>query len=75
MKVNWSFSELKEIDKGVLQGSVLGPLLFNIFINDLLMFVPDIEICNYAGDTSLYASDIDPTLEKRHSLENTTNKK
>ena len=61
MKVNGSFSEWKEIDKGVSQGSVLGLLLFNIYINDLLMFVPDIEICNYADDTTLYASDINPS--------------
>ena len=72
MKVNGSFSEWKEIDKGVPQGSVLGPLLFNIFINDLLIFVPDIEIRNYADDTTLYASDINPShviekLEKNSS--------
>ena len=72
MKVNGSFSEWKEIDKGVPQGSALGPLLFNIYINDLLMFVPDLEICNYADDTTLYASDINPShviekLEKNSS--------
>ena len=72
MKVNGSFSEWKEIDKGVPQGSVLGPLIFNIYVNDLLMFVPDIEICNYADDTTLYASDINPSpviekLEKNFS--------
>ena len=30
---------------------------FNIYVNDLLMFVPDIGICNYADDTALFVSD------------------
>ena len=58
-KVNGSYSEWKDIDLGVPQGSVLGPLLLYIYINDLLLFVPDIDICNYADDTTLYVSDAD----------------
>ena len=34
VKVDSSFSEWLEIILGILQGSILGPILFNVFIND-----------------------------------------
>ena len=34
VKVGSSFSEWLEIILGILQGSILGPILFNVFIND-----------------------------------------
>ena len=57
VKINGSYSEWRDINHGVPQGSVLSPLLFNIFINDLFMFVSDSMICNYADDTTIYVSD------------------
>ena len=37
---------------------MLGPLLFNIFINDLFLFVDYSDICNYADDNSLSVADV-----------------
>ena len=55
VKVNSTFSDWKEIGFGVPQGSVLGPLLFNVFVNDIFLFVRCTTICNYADDTTIFA--------------------
>ena len=56
-KVNTCFSSWTELLLGIPQGSVLGPLLFNIYFNDLFWFLEQTEACNYADDTSLYVCD------------------
>ncbi len=53
-KVNGSFSSWRELSCGVPQGSILGPLLFNIFINDIFDFLDKTKIANYADDNSTY---------------------
>ena len=57
-KINTSFSTWTELLSGAPQSSVLGPLLFNIYINYLLFFVENTDVCNYADDTALHTCDL-----------------
>ena len=52
-----------ELVLDVPQGSVLGTLLFNIYISDLFFLTESTNLCNYADNTTFHACDID--LEKR----------
>ena len=55
IRVNSKYSLWSEIICGVPQGSILGPLLFNIYLSDLFIFVSP-NIVNYADDNSPYAT-------------------
>ena len=55
VKIGSVFSSYLEILRSVPQGSILGPILFNIFINDLIFFIQETEVCNFADDTTIYS--------------------
>ena len=56
VKINSVYSIWKDISYGVPQGSILGPLLFNIHLCDLFYFLENTDIASYADDNTLYSA-------------------
>lgn len=53
VRVNGCTSSLLDVKKGVPQGSILGPIIFNIFINDIFFLTKETSLHNYADDNTL----------------------
>ena len=66
--VNGVRSSSREITCGVPQGSVLGPLFFILYVNDLQHAVMDSEVQLYADDTVIFTSGVTPE-EAEHKLQ------
>jgi len=62
VKLDGIYSDWKPVKVGVPQGSLLGPLYFNICINNLNLQVTNTSLQLYADDTTEYASDISPPV-------------
>lgn len=71
VKVNSRISQVKEIHAGVPQGSILGPLLFNIYTSDIPTVTASLAI--FADDTAIITqrSNLDEAI---HELQNAVNK-
>ena len=55
VQVNKKFSSESTVIAGFPQGSIDGPLLFNLFINDLVFFIQYCTLSNYADDNNLFS--------------------
>ena len=57
VKINNTHSVFQVLLSGVSQGSILGPLLFNIFINDLYHWITKTDLLNFADDNTISAAE------------------
>ena len=52
--INNSYSDLLPVNSGVPQGSILGPLLFLVYINDMSSYIHHSQLLKFADDTKCF---------------------
>ena len=55
VQINSNFSATKTVIAGVPHGSIDAPFLFNLFINDLVLFLTETMLSNYTDDNNLFS--------------------
>ena len=73
VKINNTYSDYNEIISGIPQGSILGPVFFNLSTNDLFFFIEKASMHNFADDNTLSAwgetvSKLIDTLESESNI-------
>ncbi|GFV38527.1 RNA-directed DNA polymerase from mobile element jockey [Trichonephila clavipes] len=66
VKIYRTFSQIRSGKAGIAQGSILGPVLFNLYVNDIIKSTNTM-ICMYADDTAILSRHYDSnTLTKKY---------
>ena len=60
--INGSLADAPVLARGVLQGSILVPILFSLYINDLPIGISNSNVDIYADDTTIWETNSDPLL-------------
>lgn len=67
VNINGAISTERQVSSGVVQGSVLGPILFTIFINDIDEHITNCSVLKYADDLRIYRSFKSDLSSQQHS--------
>ena len=68
ISINDPFTYWTEVITDVPRGSILGPFLFNLFLNDILVFTSKCNLCIYANNNTLYSTRHNFSLVTHYSL-------